>query len=94
MDPRTVNPGARFTVSVVARIDAGWHLYATKQSSGGLISTRVWIAEGQLFQSVGPLKGSEPETILDPNFNMEVGFYGVLPDLQRQNVPATSHGQD
>jgi hypothetical protein len=72
---RGVKPGARFTVNLVARIEEGWHLYSMKHVEDGPVATRIWLAEGQQFQLADAIKGSPPETLQDPSFNMEVELY-------------------
>ena len=72
---KPVKPGARFTLKLVAHIEEGWHLYSMKSLPEGPIATKVWIAEGQPFQLAGEVKAPAPQTVQDPNFNMEVEFY-------------------
>ena len=72
---KAVKPGARFTVSLLARIDGGWHLYSMKHVEDGPVATRVWLAAGQPFQLAEAVKSSTPETRQDPSFNMEVELY-------------------
>ena len=72
---KAVKPGSRFTVNLVARIEQGWHLYSMKHVEDGPVATRIWLAEGQPFQLADKVKGSTPETLQDPSFNMEVELY-------------------
>ncbi len=72
---KAVRPGARFTVRLLAQIDEGWHMYSMKPLEDGPIPTRIWIGEGQPFQLAGSVGAPPPETVRDPNFNMEVEFY-------------------
>ncbi len=72
---KAVKPGARFTVKLLADIDEGWHMYSMKLLEDGPIPTRIWIGEGQPFQLAGAVAAPPPETVRDPNFNMEVEFY-------------------
>jgi thiol:disulfide interchange protein DsbD len=72
---RAVKPGARFNLNLIAQVESGWHLYSTKPLEGGPIPTRIWLAEGQPFELGGAIKSDPPETIHDPNFDMEVEFY-------------------
>jgi hypothetical protein len=72
---KAVKPGARFTVKLAARIDAGWHLYSMKRFTDGPIPTRIWIAEGQSAALSGAVEAPDPLMLQDPNFNMEVEFY-------------------
>jgi thiol:disulfide interchange protein DsbD len=72
---KPLRPGARFTLTLVAHIEEGWHLYSMKSLPEGPIATKVWIGEGQPFQLAGQIKAPPPQTVQDPNFNMEVEFY-------------------
>ena len=72
---KPVKAGGRFTVNVVAQIEEGWHLYSMKPLPDGPIPTRVWLPEGQPFRLAGEIKAPAPQTLQDPNFNMEVEFY-------------------
>ena len=72
---KTLKAGDRFTVKLAARIEEGWHLYSMKETEDGPVATRIWLAEGQPLQLAGPIKGSPPQTLHDPSFNMEVELY-------------------
>ena len=72
---KTVRPGARFTVKLVAEIEKGWHLYSMRPLEDGPIPTRIWISEGQQFELAGPVAAPRPQAVHDPNFDMEVEFY-------------------
>ena len=72
---RPVKAGARFTLKLAAEIQPGWHMYSMKAVEDGPIPTRLWLAEGQPFQSGGPVQASHPEVRQDPGFGMEVGIY-------------------
>jgi len=72
---KAVKPGARFDLKLVAKIQEGWHLYSLKPVADGPIPTRIWLPEGQPFQLAAAIKASEPQTLQDPSFNMEVEQY-------------------
>jgi len=72
---KPVKVGARFTVKLVASVQAGWHLYSLKPMAEGPIPTRIWIAEGQPFALAAAVQAPEPVTMQDPTLNMEVEFY-------------------
>ena len=72
---KPVKPGARFSLKLVAKIQEGWHLYGLKPLEEGPIPTRIWLPEGQPFQLAAPVQASEPQTLQDPSFNMEVELY-------------------
>lgn len=70
-----LKPGARFTIKLVGQIEDGWHMYSMKPVPEGPIATRVWIADGQPVVLAGAIRASTPQTVQDPNFNMEVEQY-------------------
>jgi DsbC/DsbD-like thiol-disulfide interchange protein len=72
---KAVKAGARFPVKVVAQIQKGWHIYGLTPAADGPIATRLWVAEGQPATLAGPVQGTEPQTMQDPAFNMEVQLY-------------------
>jgi thiol:disulfide interchange protein DsbD len=72
---KTTKPGERFSIRLVAQIEAGWHLYSMKEVAGGPVATRIWLAEGQPVQLSGPIQGDPPEVVQDASFNMEVEEY-------------------
>jgi thiol:disulfide interchange protein DsbD len=72
---KPVKRGARFAIKLSGAIEAGWHLYSTKRLTDGPIPTRIWIPEGQLLRTAGPVQSPAPQTTQDPNFGMEVEYY-------------------
>jgi thiol:disulfide interchange protein len=68
-------PGAILHVAVAAEIDAGWHLYALTEPSGGPVPLAMAVAPGGPFALAGSI-GAPPVTrALDRNFNIETEFY-------------------
>ena len=72
---KPVKPGGRFTLRLVAKIEAGWHLYSLKPMAEGPIPTRIWLAEGQPFALAAAVRAPAPESMEDPSFGMEVELY-------------------
>lgn len=72
---KPVKAGARFPVKLVAQIQSGWHMYGLKPVADGPIATRIWVAEGQPATLAGAVEGTEPQTMQDPAFGMEVQLY-------------------
>ncbi|MFN6963231.1 MAG: cytochrome c biogenesis protein CcdA [Pyrinomonadaceae bacterium] len=61
--------GDRFAARVIAEVDAGWHLYALDQPSGGPIATTIKVSEGKPFEITGPITPTTaPTSQPDPNF--------------------------
>jgi DsbC/DsbD-like thiol-disulfide interchange protein len=71
---RAVKAGARFSVKLLAKIQDGWHMYGLKPVADGPIPTRIWIGEGPA-QLAAAIEATEPQTLLDPSFNLEVQLY-------------------
>lgn len=72
---RPLKPGDQFSVEVVARIKAGWHLYSTTQQRGGPAATRITLPTGQPFRLIGPINSPSPLTDFDENFGINTQFY-------------------
>jgi DsbC/DsbD-like thiol-disulfide interchange protein len=70
-----VKPGTRFQVKVIAQIQSGWHIYGLRPVADGPVATRIWVADGQAVLSAGAVEGTDPQTMLDPSFGMEVQLY-------------------
>ncbi len=71
--------GSSFSLQILAHITPGWHLYSTSQPEGGPIPTRVWLAEGQVFQPAKELQFPVPHKMFDKNFEMDVEYYEESP---------------
>lgn len=65
-------PGAKMSVSLVATMDPGWHIYAITQRSGGPVPLQILVAGGQPFALTGAIKSPAPQVMFDPNFGIEV----------------------
>jgi thiol:disulfide interchange protein DsbD len=72
--PAKVRRGARFNVKLSAKVQEGWHMYGLKPVADGPIPTRIWIGEGPA-QLAAAIEATEPQTLLDPSFNLEVQIY-------------------
>ena len=72
---KALKSGARFTLTLTANIQPGWHIYSMKPIEDGPIPTRIWVSQGQPFQLAGPVKGDEPQTMQDPTLHMDVELY-------------------
>ena len=72
---KPVKAGARITVRLVAHTQEGWHMYGLKPVAEGPIPTRIWVSDGQAAQLAAAVQGSEPQTLQDPAFSMEVQLY-------------------
>lgn len=72
---KPVKPGARFVVTLTAKVQDGWHIYGMKAVPDGPIPTRVWLADGQPASLAGPVQPDDPQTMRDESFGMEVQLY-------------------
>lgn len=89
----SLKPGDKFSVKLVAEIDAGWHLYSLSQPAGGPIPTRITIASSQPFKLAGNVGSPAPLVAHDPNFDIDTEFYEgtatfTVPVKVNANAPA------
>jgi DsbC/DsbD-like thiol-disulfide interchange protein len=70
-----VKAGTQFAVSLLAKVQEGWHLYSLKPMAEGPIATRIWIADGQPFSLAGGIHAPDPQVMQDPTLGMEVELY-------------------
>jgi thiol:disulfide interchange protein DsbD len=70
-----LKPGDKFSVKLVAEIDAGWHLYSLSQMEGGPVPTRITLAPNQPFKLAGKVASPAPLVAHDPNFDIDTEFY-------------------
>ena len=70
-----ISQGDRFTVSLTAKIENGWHLYATQQPiNTGPRPTKITLPEEQFFTLVN-LSEPKPNTEFDDNFKAETSWH-------------------
>lgn len=72
---KVLKGGEHFSVSLVARIASGWHLYSLEQPVGGPIATRISVPGGQPFKLGGEIDSPIPRVEFDPVFNLDTQFY-------------------
>lgn len=70
---KIVSGSAPIDVVVTAVIDDGWHIYSVTQGPGGPIPTTVGVAPP--FARAGAIRGPEPATALDRNFDIQTETY-------------------
>jgi thiol:disulfide interchange protein DsbD len=70
VSPHSAKPGGNVMVKLSGVIEEGWHIYSITQTTGGPTPTTIRLPGLQAFKLVGPIVGSEPEKIFDPNFGM------------------------
>ena len=62
-------------LAVAAAVAAAGAVEGLAAAADGPIPTRVWVAEGQPAKLAGPVQATEPQTMQDASFNMEVQLY-------------------
>lgn len=70
-----VKVGSTVVLELSGEIQAGWHVYALSEPSGGPIALRVTLDENSVAQPAGSPSGTVPSKHQDPSFNLETQFY-------------------
>ncbi|HJR60056.1 MAG TPA: protein-disulfide reductase DsbD N-terminal domain-containing protein [Vicinamibacterales bacterium] len=70
------SPGGTVKVSLTAKIERGWKLYALTQPEGGPQKLAIEVASGAPFTvSQKQIAGPAPKTLADENFGMKTQYY-------------------
>ena len=69
-----LRPGARFTVTLVAEIEPGWHLYALDEPNGGPQPTEIALAEGDPV-GLRSVDQGKPSFVADPVSRQLTAFF-------------------
>lgn len=76
ISPARIDGGGSGSVTLSAKIDDGWHIYAVTQGPGGPVPTRITLAPGQaLGISTDPLVSPAPKTEMDESFGIPVQMH-------------------
>jgi len=70
-----IRPGGAFDVAVTAVAEEDWHVYSVTQGPGGPAATTIAIAARPPFTRAGAIRGPEPVTAFDPNFEIKTETY-------------------
>ena len=90
----TVQAGGTFEVTLDARIDPGWHLYALTQEGGGPQPLVIVIPPESPFRKGGNPIAPLPITAFDPNFNIDTQYHAEEATFYVPvTVPATAEGR-
>jgi len=94
--PQRVNPGGRLTVTLKGTIQNSWHTYSITQPRGGPLPTTIKLPPMQPFRLAGPITGTEPERMFDPNFSMQAEIHVervvyTLPVMVDSNTTGGDH---
>ena len=74
-NPDGLQPGGSFNVTVSATIDEEWYVYSVTQGPGGPVPTSLAIGPRALFSRSGAIKGPQPVSAFDPNFEIRTEKY-------------------
>ena len=85
----TIRGGATFDVALTAKIDEEWHIYSVTQAAGGPVPTSVTI--GAPFARAGAIRGPDPRSAYDPNFELRTETYdGTITLIVPVRAPETA----
>lgn len=73
--PSSTASAREAVLTVAARIEPGWHVYALAQGGSGPTPLRVSIDANPLAESAGPITGDVPEKKFDRGFGFETQIY-------------------
>ena len=86
----TIRGGATFDVALTAKIDEEWHIYSVTQAAGGPVPTSVTI--GAPFARAGAIRGPDPTSAYDPNFELRTETYdGTITLIVPVRAPETAN---
>ncbi|WP_158942257.1 protein-disulfide reductase DsbD domain-containing protein [Granulicella sp. S190] len=77
---KALKPGAKFNLALNGQIDAGWHLYALEEPTGGPVATVIGLTEGDSADLLR-VDEAKPKLLLDPLFNLQTGFFETTADF-------------
>jgi thiol:disulfide interchange protein DsbD len=77
---KPVKAGAKFTVSIIGQIDAGWHLYALEEPQDGPVATEIALTDGDPADLIRVEEG-KPKVLPDSVFQKPVGFFAGSADF-------------
>jgi thiol:disulfide interchange protein len=72
---KNIRPGGAFDVAITAAAEEDWHVYSVTQGPGGPVPTTIAIAARPPFTRAGAIRGPEPVTAFDPNFEIKTETY-------------------
>ena len=78
---KRIAAGGTFDVSVTATIEEEWHVYSISQGPGGPIPTTIAIPADQPFSRAGAIRGPQPVTAFDQNFDIQTETYDTTVTL-------------
>src|SRR5579863_8860925 len=90
-----IQANGTFDVSISGVADDEWHVYSLTQGPGGPIPTTIAISGRQPFAQNGAVRGPEPTTAYDRNFDIQTETYDgtftlVVPVRISPGAPGTA----
>jgi len=86
---KTIRAGATLDLALTAKIDEEWHIYSVTQAAGGPVPTSVTI--GAPFARAGAIRGPDPRSAYDPNFELRTETYdGTITLIVPVRAPETA----
>ena len=70
-----VRPGGTFDVAISARVDDEWYVYSVTQGPGGPVPTSIVVGPTAVFTRRGAIRGPDPKSAYDPNFEIQTEKY-------------------
>jgi hypothetical protein len=67
-------PGATFVLTLSARIEPGWHIYAIDEPDGGPIATQIGLAENDPLTLLA-VDEPDPRMVPDPVLHQSTGMF-------------------
>jgi thiol:disulfide interchange protein len=88
-----LRPGATFDVAITGVADEEWHVYSVTQGPGGPIPTTIAVRPP--FARSGAIRGPDPASAFDPNFEIKTETYDgtftlVVPTRLRPDAPGSA----
>jgi thiol:disulfide interchange protein DsbD len=71
---RPLAEGETFRLTLSARIEPGWHIYAMEEPDGGPIPTQIGLAEGDALVLLA-VDGPQPRMVPDPVLREPTGMF-------------------
>jgi len=90
-----VTGGSTATLDLSGEIQAGWHVYALEQHTGGPTPLRITIDANNLATAAGPTTGTAPDKVHDAHFGFDTQLYtnAFVVHLPVRVVPVPATGR-
>lgn len=65
----------KYTLSIIAKIDKGWHVYSQNVPQGGPAPTSFTFKKSKNYKTIGPVAEPSGHEVDDPVFNMRIKYF-------------------